>query len=131
MNPGEPETSAELPEPFMMSPAAPPPESGRRGLWFGVLIGGVVVALALGALVVALAVFDGPGDGSTANGREFELNGCVRSNGSDAVAIDCADADTGDYQITEVAESITDCPDETMPTVKTGPKVYCLKPYQD
>lgn len=135
-NPGGPEQSAELHEPFMLSPDAPPPDSGhRRGLWLGLLIGGLLVALA--ALVVVPAVSGGFGGSpdaagaATSSARQFEINGCVRSDDAEAVAIDCTEAETGDYQITGIVEASGECPDQTMPVVKTGDEVYCLKPYRE
>lgn len=135
--PAEPPTSQRPDEPpaFMLAPtAAPEPRPRRTALRYGLLIGAVVVAVLAVVITVQTLGSVAPGGqrpDPTDTAEEFAIDGCAKQDGPDARAIDCADAERGDYVITAEVETAEDCPDPTQPVITQddGETVFCLKPY--
>ncbi|CAM3198106.1 hypothetical protein [Stackebrandtia soli] len=91
----------------------------------GLIIGGIVGVLVLiGAIVfLGMQMFATPG---------FEAGSCVRQEDTNAVAISCDEAGSGDYKITKEVDDRAKCEDPTQPVVELGSgddmQIYCLSP---
>lgn len=98
------------------------PKPVRKGrLIIGVLAGcAALLAVAFGALLLLDKLVAGP---------TFNVGDCVKQNGGEAVAADCAES--GAFKVVAAVSSQEEC-DQTQPFVQQGGnQILCLRPADD
>lgn len=98
-------------------PGGEQPKKKNLGLLIGVGVAAIILiaGLAFGGIMLF-------------GGEKFEQGGCVKQEGSEAVAVSCDDKDAK-YKITKQVKKSSECKDQTMPVVKLEDEgiVYCLE----